>query len=237
MRYSEPSAAAAVDRLRALGARRVTLPPLYPHWSGATTGSSVADFVRTAERAALDAEVRMVRAWGDDAGYVALLVEQVMAAQAALRRQWAGPIHLLFSAHGLPVRYITAGDPYPGQVEETARAVAQRVAGFAGWRLSYQSRLGPVKWLQPSTDVALRGLAGAGAKALVVVPLGFVSDHIETLYDLDVLYRDEARALGIEWYERVPSFNASPSFARVLADIVTLDSTVEAPAPERCRPA
>jgi ferrochelatase len=220
MRYSEPSADAVAAELTSCAASDVTLLPLYPHWSAATTGSSVEDFARAARTVGLEANVRVVRAWGDDPGYVRLVTERIDAEREALAREWDGPIYLLFSAHGLPVRYVERGDPYADEVRCTARLVAERVHGFADWRLSFQSRMGPVQWLQPSTDKMLRSLASDGARALVVVPLGFVSDHIETLYDLDIMYREEVQSLGMRHYVRVPSFNADSGLAHVLADVL-----------------
>ena len=220
MRYSEPGADEVAAELARAGVEEVVLLPLYPHWSAATTASSVDDFSRAARSVGLRAAVRVVRAWGDHPGYIDLLAQRIEAARAELARDWSGPVHLLFSAHGLPVRYVERGDPYAEEVATTARMVATRLPHFAGWELSYQSRMGPVQWLQPATDRMLKTLAGEGVQAVVVVPLGFVSDHIETLYDLDILYRSEAEALGIQRYWRVPSFNADPVFAAVLADIL-----------------
>jgi ferrochelatase len=220
MRYSEPSAGPLVADLRARGVEHVVLFPLYPHWSHSTSGSSVADFRRAAEAADFRGRIELVRTWGDAPGYLKLLAAQIEATRAALQRDWSGQIHLVFSAHGLPMRYVQHGDPYPVEVQRTAEAVGARVSGFCAWHLGYQSRMGPVKWLQPSTSRVLKRLAAARAQAIVAVPLGFVSDHIETLYDLDILYRDEAVALGIPHYRRVPSFNADPAFAAVVADIL-----------------
>ena len=220
MRYSEPLAVTVVADLTRRGVDEVVLCPLYPHWSNSTSGSSIADFNRALEAAQFRGGVRVVDAWGDAPGYIQLLASQVESARLALQTEWEGPIYLLFSAHGLPVRYVRNGDPYPVQVQRTAATVAEQVRGFAGWRLSFQSRMGPVRWLQPSTDQALKQLAADHAEAIVVVPLGFVSDHIETLYDLDVLYRGKAAALGFKHYRRLPSFNADPAFAAVIADII-----------------
>jgi protoporphyrin/coproporphyrin ferrochelatase len=228
MRYSEPLAEQVATQLARAGEQAVVLLPLYPHWSGATTGSSVDDFSREAHRAGLRATIQSVRAWGDDPSYVALLAERIEAARAELAREWSGPVHLLFSAHGLPVRYVQRGDPYPEQVAATARAVASQLPGFVDWRLSFQSRMGPLQWLQPATDRMLKTVADEGAQAVVVVPLGFVSDHIETLYDLDILYRSEAETLGIQRYWRVPAFNADPAFAAVLADILERSESADA---------
>jgi protoporphyrin/coproporphyrin ferrochelatase len=221
MRYSEPSATTVVADLQARRVEQVVLFPLYPFWSQSTSGSSVTDFRRAASAAQFHGQVEVVPAWGSHPGYTSLMIDQIEATRAALASDWDGPVHLLFSAHGLPVRYVEQGDPYPTQVRQTAATLGTRASGFAGWHLGFQSRMGPVQWLGPSTDRVLTELAAMGATAIVTVPLGFVSDHIETLYDLDILYRDEALALGMRHYRRVPSFNADPTFASVVADLVS----------------
>ncbi len=220
MRYTAPFATDVVGDLAAEDVDDVVLLPLYPHWSRSTTGSSVADFAAAARAKSLQARVRLVRSWGASPAYLDLLGHYIRRAYFDLRREWEGPIHLLFSAHGLPVSYVQRGDPYRDEVEATARAVTTRLPGLPDWRLSYQSRMGPVRWIGPSTDEALRELASEGARALIVVPLGFVSDHIETLYDLDLLYRGQAEALGIHHYRRVATFNSDPAFARVLIQVL-----------------
>ncbi len=226
LRYTEPLAGQVVADLRSEGVRDVVLLPLYPHWSRATSGSSVSDFQRAARSGGLDAQVRLVRSWGTAPAYLDLLAHYVRRAYFDLRRDWDGPVHVLMSAHGLPRSYVRHGDPYRDEVEATARGLAAQLPDVAGWRLSYQSRMGPMRWLEPSTDEALRRLADEGARAILAVPLGFVSDHIETLYDLDVLYQGRATALGLEHYRRVAAFNSDPAFARVLIQILA-ESTLE----------
>ncbi len=221
MRYSEPSATAVVADLQARGVEQVVLFPLYPHWSRSTTGSSVADFRRAAGARGYRGRIDLVPAWGSDPRYINLLISQIEATRAQLADASDGPIHLLLSAHGLPVRYVQRGDPYPAQVRETAASVAAQVSGFAGWHLGFQSRMGPVRWLGPATDLVLADIAALDATGIVAVPLGFVSDHIETLYDLDILYRGQALALGIAHFRRVPTFNADPTFASIVADLVS----------------
>jgi protoporphyrin/coproporphyrin ferrochelatase len=220
MRYSHPLADAVAAELVEQGLTELVLLPLYPHWSDATSGSSIDDFTRAAHAAGYGGSIEIVRAWGDDPRYLDLVASWIEATRAELASQWDGPIHLLFSAHGLPTRYVERGDGYPNEVASTARQVAERVAGFEDWHLSFQSRMGPVKWLEPSTDTLLKRLAARQVQAIVAVPLGFVSDHIETLYDLDIRYREQAHTLGVRHYRRVPSFNADPGFARALADIL-----------------
>lgn len=216
MRYTEPRATSAVSRLAA--EPEITLLPLYPHWSRATTGSSVADLVSAAREAGYAGSLHLIRSWGEHPAYVDLLAQQAEDAVARLRKDTSGPVHLLFSAHGLPRRYVERGDPYPREVEATARRVGARV-GAEAWSLAYQSAVGPVEWLRPYTNERLLAIARDGARAVCCVPLGFVSDHIETLYDIDVSFAALARENGMAW-ARTPSFNGSAAFAGVLADVL-----------------
>jgi ferrochelatase len=128
-------------------------------------------------------------------------------------------VHLLFSVHSLPHSLIERGDPYLDHILETVRLVMERFEDM-DYHLSFQSRAGPVKWLEPSTEEMLKNLAAAGCGELLVVPLSFVSDHIETLYEIDIQYAKEARALGIENFRRSPSLNDSSLFIECLAELV-----------------
>jgi ferrochelatase len=149
----------------------------------------------------------------------------------ALTRQIAGEvekfpdpnprrIHLLFSAHSVPQSYIENGDPYLKHTEETVRLVSEKLGGLGPVHLSFQSKVGPVKWLEPSTDAKLRELASQGVEQVLAIPISFVSDHIETLYELDILYKKLADEIGIKTYRRVPALNCSPTFINALADLV-----------------
>src|SRR5439155_4225391 len=223
MRYTKPWAREAVAKLQAAGAERVLLLPLFPHYSISTTQSSLRDFARETKAADLRAEVRYVRDWGAHPGYVDLIVRSCHETLQELRTRTGEPVSLLFSAHGVPERYVTReGDTYQREVEETARLLRERLAGtFASVQQGYQSGLGPVKWLQPDTQALVEERGNAGAKALALSPLGFVSDHIETMYDMDTLFAGVAKERGIEHFARVASFNDRPEFARLLADVAS----------------
>jgi ferrochelatase len=213
MRYTAPRAQAVVEELARDHSRRVLLLPLYPHWSGSTTGSSVRDFTRAAKEAKLVASVRLVQRWGSHPGYVNLLAQTCQDATSGKDG------HLVLSAHSLPEKYVRRGDPYPKEVQETARLVETRLTGsFASVRQGFQSAVGPVKWIGPQTGSHIEELAKAGASHVTLAPLGFVSDHIETLYDLDILYKSQAEGLGLK-VSRARSFNDDPRFIDVLADL------------------
>jgi ferrochelatase len=218
MRYAEPRAARVADALRREGVSRVIALSLYPHYSRTTTGSSL-DELREVLGEMGGFSFEAVDRWGDDEGYLALLTRWTGEAVAAVRREAGDDVRVLFSAHGLPEKLIDAGDPYRDEVERTFAAVVARLPGVS-CGLSFQSRIGPVKWIGPETGEAIDRLASDGARGLVVVPLGFVSDHIETLYDLDIVHRERARRAGIPFYRRLPSFNDDPGFIDVLGGLL-----------------
>src|SRR5207302_3145771 len=129
-------------------------------------------------------------------------------------------VHLLFSAHSVPQSYITEGDPYLRHIQETIRLVMERLGNLSPAHLSFQSKVGPVKWLEPSTEAKLRELGAGGVRQILAIPISFVSEHIETLYELDILYKHVAEEIGIPDYRRVPAFNCAPSFIKALAELV-----------------
>ena len=217
MRYARPRAADVVASFRRAGCTRAVALTLYPHYSTATTGSSLNDLRRNGDGIPwLDP----VREFPDHPKYVEALagtVRQALRRVSAARRDGAT---ILFSAHGLPRHFVDDGDPYPQHIDRTIAAVQARLGAPNPVRLSFQSRAGPVKWIGPDTDVVVRELGAAGVKALVVVPISFVSDHIETLYEIEMLYGGIARASGVEEFVRVPALNLDPGFIAALADLV-----------------
>ena len=218
MRYWHPMSEGAARRVAEFQPDRVVLLPLYPQFSTTTTASSLAAWRSAAAAAGIAAPTHAVCCYPRAGGLVeahALLIEPLLAAAAE-----AGEPRLLFSAHGLPRSVVARGDPYQWQVEETARRVVDRL-GREGldWRVCYQSKVGPMAWLEPSTVEEL-DRAGRDGVPVVVVPIAFVSEHSETLVELDVTYRDHARAAGVPAYHRVPALGTHPSFISALADLV-----------------
>jgi len=215
MRYWNPLAREAARRVREERAARLVALPLYPQYSRATTGSSLADLEGALASEGLGGLPRtVVRSWHDFGPYADALAEAVGEALQGL-----DGATVLFSAHGLPVRLIEKGDPYLDQVQGTVAAVMKRLPGVPH-RLAFQSRAGPVRWLEPAAADELKALAEEGVRRLVVVPVSFVSDHIETLHEIDVEYAELARHLGFEGFRRTPSLNTRPAFIRALAQLV-----------------
>lgn len=217
MRYSRPRAADAVAAIKALGASRILALSLYPQYSPATGGSSLADLQESLIAAGLaDIPMAEIRSFASEPSYLDATGAMVNEALAAFGEP--AP-HVLFSAHGLPVAYVAAGDPYRSEIEATWKGVAARLPPGITHSLAFQSRVGPAEWLRPYTDEHLRELAGRGVRRLLMVPLGFVSDHVETLYEMDLLYGGLARSLGIAEFRRVAALNDRREFLDGLGDL------------------
>lgn len=222
MRYARPRAADAVAAFRKAGCRRAIAVTLYPQYSVATTGSSLNDLQRTAAARA-DGSLRWlppVLEYFDHPRYVEALAGTVRRAMERVSPARRDAATILFSAHGLPEHFVAAGDPYPKHIERTRDLVLERLGLRNPWRLSYQSRVGPVRWIGPDTADVVQELGRSGVKALVVVPIAFVSDHIETLFEIEMLYGRQAREAGVEEFVRVPALNVDPGFVAALADLV-----------------
>ena len=221
MRYWHPMTAETVAAVKAYAPDQVILLPLYPQYSTATTASSFALWRDEANRQGLAAPQRLVCCYPTEPGFVAAAAELVGQGIAAAARQAPGAKALVvFSAHGLPKRVIADGDPYVSQVEAgTAAIVAQLGLQAGDWIIAYQSRVGPLEWVKPATDEVIR--QGARDKrALVVFPIAFVSEHSETLVELDIEYRHLADEHGAAAYVRVPTVSTHPAFIEGLADLV-----------------
>jgi ferrochelatase len=228
MRHWHPFTAEAVEAVRVIGPRRILLLPLYPQFSTTTTASSEHAWRKAARAAGLTAPTRYVCCWPRQAGFVAAIARAVREAAAGL----GGRRHrILFSAHGLPKKVVARGDPYQWQVEETASAIARAIGDAeADWAVCYQSRVGPLEWIGPATDAEIRR-AGREGVALVVVPIAFVSEHSETLVELDIEYRKLAEECGVPAYVRVSTVGVDSAFIAGLAE--TALAAIESDTP-RC---
>lgn len=215
MRYWHPLAAETARTIMGWEPAELVLLPLYPQYSTTTTASSLADWQSAAAAEGLALPTRIVRSYPDAAGFIAAL----KAAIAPYLDRDPLP-RLLFSAHGLPLRIVARGDPYPQEIERTARAVVMALARPGlDWAICYQSRVGPLKWLGPSVEEELHR-AAQDRVAVVVAPISFVSEHSETLVELDRDYRKIAKLCGVPGYERVPTVGTDPKFIAALAALV-----------------
>ena len=222
MRYWHPFAAEVAREVKAWGAEEQVLVPLYPQFSTTTSGSSLDDWNTASAKAGLSLPSTALCCWHSDPGFAAATAALVRAAHAeALAALPAGtPLRVLFSAHGLPERIIMQGDPYQWQVEQTVAAVvaALDLPGL-DHGVCYQSRVTPQKWIGPSTEAEIER-AVHDKVAVLVCPIAFVSDHSETLVELDIEYRELAEKAGIPGYFRVPAQNSDPAFIAALSGLV-----------------
>jgi len=217
MRYWHPFTAESLLKLRRAGVNKLVALSLYPHYSRATSGSSFNDLDRQLVAAGNGMQLVRIAHFYDHPLYIAALAEKIAAGLASFPDRSA--VQLLFSAHSLPQSFIDDGDPYLDHIQATVRLVMEQFGGIKH-HLAFQSRAGPVKWLEPSTDDKLKELAAQGCKQLLVVPLSFVSDHIETLHEIDIEYAEAAHTLGISSFRRIASLNDSPTFIACLAELV-----------------
>lgn len=214
MRYWHPFAAEALREMAAMEVKEIIALPLYPHYSIATTGSSITDLHRTNEQLGLDIRIREIRSWPAEPLYIDCLAARIAE---GLSRFHGDPVQLVYSAHSLPVQFIKEGDPYVDDLQRSIQAI-EAGTGIKG-RLCYQSRSGPVEWLGPALPEVIDELASQGCRNMLVVPLSFVSDHVETLFEIDILYRQRAESLGMR-FESTRGLNADPLFIAALRSLV-----------------
>jgi ferrochelatase len=226
MRYWHPTTNEALGILRTKQIDRLVALSLYPHYSCATSGSSMNELRRCLLDNPLGSELVEVDSWPDHPGYIACLAEKIIQ---GLHQFGSDPVELVYSAHSLPVSFIEEGDPYVDHLQRTIAAV-EKITGKNG-RICYQSRSGPVQWLTPSTPEMIETSAAGGCTNMLMVPISFVSDHVETLVEINMQYRQFAAEHGIR-LETTESFNDDPGFIEALSDIV-LESLAIAPRPDR----
>jgi len=212
--FSDETAAA----VKAWGADRIVLLPLYPQFSTTTSASSLKDWKRAAKAKGLSAPTSEICCYHRMDGFIA--AEVALIREALAKAKPDVDYRLLLSAHGLPKRTIAKGDPYQWQVEQTAKAIVEGL-GIDGldWTVCYQSRVGPLEWIGPATDAEIRR-TGAEGKGVVIAPIAFVSEHSETLVELDIEYAHLAAAKGVADYRRVPTVGTQPQFIAGLARLV-----------------
>jgi ferrochelatase len=217
MRYSHPDTTEALAAIAQAGISKIIALSLYPHYSRATTGSSINELKRGLATARKNFTVNYITEFYNHPTYIAALSEKIATALAGFPDR--SNVQLVFSAHGLPQSFIDSGDPYLEHIQQTVRLTMENFSDVSH-HLAFQSRAGPVKWLEPSTEETIATLAQTGCSQLLMVPISFVSDHIETLYEIDIQYRDEAKAMGLNDFRRTEALNSSPAFISCLAELV-----------------
>jgi protoporphyrin/coproporphyrin ferrochelatase len=219
MRYSYPRIEDCLPEIKLLD--ELTVIPLYPQYSSATSGSSIAECKKVFEANNLNISVRYIKSWYDNPYFVELLSQRIKDAMQNLDKPY-----ILFSAHGLPLQYIKNGDPYQSQIEDNVYLLTQKLGlSQTDYCISYQSRVGPSKWLKPYTDETIKQLGVRGIKNLIIVPISFVGDHIETLEEIGMQYRELAKHNGIINFRVTRLAKANPLLISALANLVTNENS------------
>lgn len=218
---SEPLVEDVVRDLASAGVRKFLAFPLYPQYSLTTTKGSLDRTRRAVARFAPAAELEEIQSWPDHPLFLQAHAELIRETMKHFHvHDKDTEIHLVFSAHSIPEKLVTAeGDPYKSEMEKTVAGVIAASQWKGPWTLAWQSKLGPMKWLGPATMDVILHLARSGCRRVLVVPIAFVTDHIETLFEIDQMIRDAAMKAGIEEFYRTPGLNTHPTFIRALADI------------------
>jgi ferrochelatase len=216
----KPFLSDAIEKIEKSGVDSLVILPLFPHYSVTTTGSGFAVL-----RSLIDShpsfkrlDVQWVCSWPDQPTYIDSFVHGIRRELAKFPRP--DKVHILFSAHSIPESYVRNGDPYLDQTKKSVELIMDRLGHQNPHQLSFQSKIGPVKWLEPFTNDVIVRLGKQGVDSILVVPISFVSEHIETLYELDILYKKVAAEAGVTNFRRVPALNSDPIFIRALAEIV-----------------
>lgn len=217
--YWHPFIRESVIKADSEGAQKLVALSLYPQFCSATTGACLRDLSQVLPGKFFESNLTVVDSWAGRPAYLEALAGTVFEALERIPVGRRDDAVILFSAHGVPVRLIRKGDPYLEETRTTVEGIARRL-GNRPYELAFQSRLGPVRWLKPSLPEILKALAARGAPPVVIVPVSFVSDHIETLYELDIQHRLMAEELGFTIYERAPALNVRPDFIEALAQLV-----------------
>jgi protoporphyrin/coproporphyrin ferrochelatase len=223
MRCWKPTIDDAFERIMKDGISRLLLLPLFPQYSMTTTGSCFRYIESLDEKLNLSSRMRISRVerWFDEPLYIQAMADLARTTLERFPGDVRRDVHLLYSAHSLPARYVDEGDPYEDQTRTTVALINARLDIPNKSSLAFQSKVGPVKWLGPDTEDVLRELAGQGVRKVMVIPVSFVSDHIETLQEIDIRYRKLAGDLGIDEFRRVESLNLKPTFIEALAQIAS----------------
>jgi ferrochelatase len=217
MRYWKPFAAETVEKVKAFAPDEIVLLPLYPQFSTTTSKSSMDDWIKVAEEQGLNVATKTICGYHNHPDFILAHAEQIKPYYHAAIK--SGKTRVLFSAHGLPEKIIKKGDPYQRQVEETVANIVKELAiENLDYKICYQSRVGPLKWIGPSTEDEIKH-AGSNALNLLVVPVAFVSEHSETLVELDIEYAHLAKEHGVKNYLRVPALGDDKNFIKTLVAV------------------
>ncbi len=222
MRYWHPFTGEALDAIAKEGIKKVVLLPLYPQYSKATTLSSIKEWEKQlAKRNDLtDLETILIESYYDFPPYIDAFVERINQGLERFPEAKRADVHILFSAHGTPMKLVREGDPYSDHIKKTVEAVVKQGGFSQAFSLCYQSKVGPQKWLTPSTPDTIKELAKQGVKDMLAVPVAFASDHLETLFEVSIEFKHLAKQTGVEQFEVIEGLNYSDKFISALAELV-----------------
>lgn len=221
MRYWHPMTEEVVQQIRMQGYQKIILLPLYPHYCKATTGSSINEWKRVTERLHANGfETRVIESYYDHPLYIEALVERIQRAIRRVPEKDRDKIHLVFSAHGTPLKLVKNGDPYSKHIQRTYELVLEKGKFSLAHHLCFQSKVGPQKWLEPSLLQIIEKLAYDKVSHVIAIPIAFVTDHIETLSEINIEAKAEAKKLGITYFDMMPALIRSPKFIECLTDVV-----------------
>ena len=220
MRYWHPDTAEAIARLESEPYDELVLLPLYPQYSFATTKSSLNEWERQYDKplGGYRVPTHLIEHFYEHPDYIAGIVERINSVLLNLPNP--EDVHLVFSAHGLPMVLVEKGDPYPRHIQETVQWCREMGAWSNPHVLCFQSKVGPQKWLQPSLTGTIKEMSQRGIKRMLVVPIAFLTEHIETLHEINIEAREQAHELGIRDFYMMPALNDSPLLIRAMADLV-----------------
>jgi protoporphyrin/coproporphyrin ferrochelatase len=215
-----PFLSEAVAKIESAKLDKLIVLPLFPQFSVTTTGSGTSALRQLIEKRPSFEKMNIdwIRSWQDQPTYIESFVQSIQRELAKFGNR--DKVQLLFSAHSIPESYVRNGDPYLEQTKQSVELIMDRLGRKNPYQLSFQSKIGPVKWLEPFTNDAIKQLGKEGVDDVLVVPISFVSEHIETLYELDILYKKVAAEAGVANFRRVPALNSDPTFIRALAELV-----------------
>jgi len=215
MRYGHPNIEEAIQRIDNAGIEDIIVLPLFPQYSKATTGSAIKELERTLAKQSTKPTRIIIENWHNHPAYIEAQAEKIKEGLSSFEKNQT---HIIFSAHALPQKLIDQGDPYQDQVKETIKCIMKQLKDTP-WHLGFQSQTGPIKWLEPKTEDIIKELTGKGIKNILVVPISFVSDNLETQYDIDISQKNLAEKEGAT-LKRSPTLNDSPKFIIALAKMI-----------------
>ncbi len=226
MRCWKPTIDEAVERISRDAVPKLVVLPLFPQYSFTTTGCCFSHFKKLAAAAGLEArmEITYINDWFEQPLYIEAWADLIRDAMGLFSDKDPRNIHLLYSAHSIPAKYVKEGDPYLEQTQKTVTLITSRLGNVSQSTLAFQSKVGPVKWLEPATRDVIAQFGRNGTRQVLAIPISFVSDHIETLQEIDILYKQMAKAAGIAEFQRAASLNLYPKFIDALAKL-TLDAS------------